>query len=237
MSELNQSPDLKQSNEINEIASALNKAQSQIEDALKDSNNPFFKSKYATLQSVRNSIKKPFSDAGLSYIQSCGPIDQHGFVHVITKLMHTSGQWIEISSCAKPKSLDPQSVGSTITYLRRYSLSSVSGIATEEDDDGNAGSHDNKKKTNYITRDFDELKQELKSGENPWDTFVVRIGKESERGKTLGQLGLTINNSNLMYWTQIASKEKLGGPAADFVETCKKWVEFELSKNKNKNDS
>lgn len=148
---------MKTSEQINEIASALAKAQGLFENAKKDSANPFYKSKYSSLAEVTDTIKKPLSENGLSYIQfpfNGDRIKQTKIIDtrqntstetnvhevgVSTRLMHSSGQWIEGSVTAFPKDDTPQAVGSTITYLRRYSLTSVLGIATE-DDDGAAAS-------------------------------------------------------------------------------------------------
>lgn len=126
------------SDSINELAAALSKAQSVMESALKDATNPFFKSKYADLSSVWNACKKPLTDNGLCIVQQLGgDVDQ---VTMTTILMHSSGQWIKSTAKAIPAKKDAQSIGSTATYLRRYGLSALVGICTE-DDDGNAASH------------------------------------------------------------------------------------------------
>lgn len=120
------------SESINEIAAALAKAQAEIGGALKQSANPFFKSKYADLASVREACNGPLTKHGIAYVQS--PSTNGAAVTVETRLMHTSGQWIagEVSCTAKDDS--PQAVGSAITYLRRYALQSFAGVAPEDDD-------------------------------------------------------------------------------------------------------
>ena len=128
---------MNKSEQINELAVALSKAQGDIKGALKDSSNPFFKSKYADLASVWEAFRSPFSKNGLSLIQL--PTLKEGQVHVETVLLHSSGQWISDTLSATPKDASPQAVGSTITYLRRYGAQSVAGVCPE-DDDGNAGS-------------------------------------------------------------------------------------------------
>lgn len=74
-------------------------------------------------------------------------VDTNGVVHVDTLLMHESGEWIRSSISLKPKADDPQSIGSAITYGRRYSLGAILGVASEDDDDGNSagGKGDQKK--------------------------------------------------------------------------------------------
>lgn len=125
-----------QSEQINEVASALAKAQGMMESALKDSDNPFFKSKYASLDAVWNAIRKPLSSNGLSVIQTIEGIGDT--INITTTLAHSSGQWISSTFpliAGRPK---PQELGSVITYMRRYALSSLVGVTADEDDDGNA---------------------------------------------------------------------------------------------------
>lgn len=123
---------MEKSEQINEIATALNKAQDEMGGAAKDAKNPFFKSKYADLSSVVKAVKEPFASNGLSYSQF--PIYQDGLVGVETILMHTSGQWISSVLLLPMTKKDPQAAGSAITYARRYSLQAVAGIPSEDDD-------------------------------------------------------------------------------------------------------
>ena len=125
------------STEINEIATALAKAQAAMDNASKDRTNPAFKSKYADMASVRDAVNGPLSSHGIAYVQA--PATTADGVTVETRLIHSSGQWLASVVGAAPKAYDPQSIGSAITYLRRYSLMAMVGIAPE-DDDGNASS-------------------------------------------------------------------------------------------------
>lgn len=118
--------------EINELATALCQAQSQMGGAVKDSSNPFFKSNYADLTSVIKAIKQPFSDNGLSYSQF--PVSDDNGIGVATILMHTSGQWLKFEYTLPMVKRDPQAAGSAITYARRYALQSIAGIPTADDD-------------------------------------------------------------------------------------------------------
>ena len=130
-----------QSEQINELATALAKAQGAMEGALKDSSNPFFKSKYADLASVWSACRKALTDNGLSVVQlTSNSFDIIDAIQVTTQLCHSSGQWISASLTMKPVKTDPQSVGSLLTYMRRYGLSAMVGIAPKDDDDGNAAS-------------------------------------------------------------------------------------------------
>jgi len=127
------------SENINELAAALAKAQSKIIGALKDSSNPFFKSSYADLASVWDAIRGPLSENGLAVSQCIGIHDgPNGEICEIlqTTLMHSSGQWIDSFALVKPVKNDPQSQGSAITYMRRYALAAITGCP-QIDDDGN----------------------------------------------------------------------------------------------------
>lgn len=131
---------MEQSASIAKLSEALSKAQGVMEKASKDSSNPFFKSKYADLASVWDACRKPLTDHGLSIVQTADFIVDHpDLVCIETMLCHSSGEWLKGKLAVKPVKNDPQSVGSCITYLRRYSLQSMVGIAPE-DDDGNAAS-------------------------------------------------------------------------------------------------
>jgi hypothetical protein len=132
------------SKEINELASALSKAQAQLNHAKKGSVNPFFKSKYADLTSIIEALKTPFAENNLSYTQLAE--SENGSVKITTILMHSSGQWIKGVLPLKPVKEDPQAYGSAITYGRRYGLQSIAGISSDEDDDGNAASAPQKDK-------------------------------------------------------------------------------------------
>ena len=137
---LNLGAKMNKSESIAGLAAALAKAQGAMKGALKDSANPFFKSKYADLASVVDAIRAAFSANGLSYIQTVEPSDKDE-VRVETTLLHSSGEWISCGVLALPVSkVDAQGYGSALTYCRRYSLSAAAGVSTELDDDGNAAS-------------------------------------------------------------------------------------------------
>lgn len=129
-----------QSDQINEIAAALAKAQAKIKNAKKSSDNPFFKSKYADLAEVSDACKGPLSENGIAVMQ--GPLSRDKRVGVRTMLAHSSGQWVACTMLATPKDDGPQAVGSVVTYLRRYTLASMTGVATEDDDGEKAQGRD-----------------------------------------------------------------------------------------------
>ena len=123
---------MERSETINELATALAVAQGTIEGAVKDSANPFFKSKYADLASVWDAIRAPLSANGLSVMQL--PSAEGAKVTITTLLAHKSGQWIQSALTMTAKEDTPQAVGSAITYARRYALQSIAGVAPEDDD-------------------------------------------------------------------------------------------------------
>lgn len=124
---------MNQSETINELAAALAIAQGEISHAVKDSENPHFRNKYADLASIWDAVRAPLSKAGLSVTQ-CPMSD--GTRHWLrTTLLHKSGQWIA-SECPLIGGADMQKLGSALTYARRYALAAIAGVA-QDDDDGN----------------------------------------------------------------------------------------------------
>jgi len=125
---------MKQSESITDLATALCLAQAEMGGAIKDSNNPFFKSSYADLTSVIKVIKEPFAKYGLSFVQL--PVTSAGGngIGVSTMLMHKSGQWLQSEYLLPMDKVTPQGAGSAITYARRYALQSLVGIPSVDDD-------------------------------------------------------------------------------------------------------
>jgi hypothetical protein len=120
---MNSSPELK------ELATALAKAQGVMEGAKKDAANPFFKSRYADLESVWNACRLALTANGLSVVQG---MNDQGFLS--TRLLHSSGQWLEGFTPVKAKDDSPQALGSALTYARRYGLAAIAGIHQTDDD-------------------------------------------------------------------------------------------------------
>jgi hypothetical protein len=120
------------SEQINEIAAALAKAQGVMDAASKDSANPHFKAKFASLASAREAIRKPLSENGIAYIQTLRT--NEGAVEVDTRLIHSSGQFIGDTLRVPLAQATPQGVGSASSYGRRYALMAIVGLAAEDDD-------------------------------------------------------------------------------------------------------
>ncbi len=124
---------MNQSEQINELASALIKVQANLKPAHKDSENPFFKSSYASLTSVWEACRKLLTDNNLAVVQTTSAQDADS-VTVQTTLVHSSGQWIRGELRMRPQKNDPQGIGSAISYSRRYSLAAMVGVCPEDDD-------------------------------------------------------------------------------------------------------
>jgi hypothetical protein len=122
------------SEQINELVTALAKAQAEMQNAPYNQTNPAFKSKYADLASIRDATIPSLTKHGLSLFQMT-KLNGEG-MSLVTRLAHSSGQWIE-STYPLPIADRPHVMGSAITYARRYSWAAICGIAAEADDDGN----------------------------------------------------------------------------------------------------
>lgn len=123
---------MNKSENIKSIAGALVKFQASVSKVLKEAKNPFFKSKYASLANILDTIQAPLSECGLAISQF--PDEDK----LTTIIIHSeSGEWME-SSYTMPvaKQNDPQAMGSAITYARRYALGSILNLNIDDDDDG-----------------------------------------------------------------------------------------------------
>ena len=129
---------LNASENLADLAAALCAVQGELKPAIKQADNPFFKSKYVDLPGVWEAIRPLLAKNGLSVVQTFtasadGPT-------IVTTLMHKSGQWVSSELYLEPAKSDPQGVGRAITYGRRYALAAMVGVVADEDDDGNAAS-------------------------------------------------------------------------------------------------
>lgn len=136
------------SDEITALAGALAKAQGAMTDPKRTSENPYFKSSYADLGEVVKVSREPLSKNGLSVVQTVASNTE--VVAVTTTLLHESGQWMsDTASFPLGDKTTIQQVGSVVTYLRRYSLMAILGLAPV-DDDGNSGPEVEKPKERAI---------------------------------------------------------------------------------------
>ena len=133
---------MNRSESINELATALAKAQSEMAGAKKDAENLAFKrgdkvSKYADLASVWEAARPALTKYGLSVMQFTVPSERNE-MQVETTVLHMSGQWASGIIAIPVDKLNAHGYASALTYCRRLGLAAAVGIAPEEDDDGNA---------------------------------------------------------------------------------------------------
>ena len=152
---------MEKSESIKNIAMALVKFQSLVGKIKKDSNNPFFKSKYAALPDILDSIQQPLIESGLTVNQF--PTGQHGLT---TILLHESGEYMLDTYEMSPTKNDPQGIGSCITYQRRYALGAILSLNIDEDDDGNAASTPN----NFQNKNNGQPDNNQQEDNKPWLT-------------------------------------------------------------------
>lgn len=120
------------------LFAALAQAQGEVENATKASTNPHFKSRYADLAEVLNTVRPVFTKHGLAIVQST---ESNGeMVSVTTAIVHKEGGYVSSVASCVPAKWDGQGVGASTTYLRRYALAAMCGIA-QEDDDGQSAAH------------------------------------------------------------------------------------------------
>lgn len=182
---------MEKSPSIKNIAGALILFHMKVESIKKDANNPFFKSKYASLSNILEHIQVPLSESGLAFSQV--PTGEGGLT---TMLMHAeSGEFIIGEYIMKPSKNDPQGLGSAITYQRRYALCAVLGLNIEDDDDGNSASgrngqvdkkgdkQDDKPWLNEGTKEFTGAIEKMKAGKSSIEALkkFFRISKEIEQ--------------------------------------------------------
>jgi hypothetical protein len=156
------------------IAAALAKAQTEMGKALKQANNPHFRSKYADLGNVMDACMPALNDNGIAVIQPIGQ-DEHG-TYVETVLLHISGE--ELRSrvpliIGKP---DMQGFGSAVTYARRYGLMAMAGIAPE-DDDGNAAAANPKREERRAPTPAPEPLEDMETFNAKVNAAVFALGK------------------------------------------------------------
>lgn len=136
---------MERSENIGALAGALAKAQGQFRQPKKTRDvkvqtktGGSYTFKYAELDEILDCVRKPLSENGLAVMQL--PTIHEGWIEIKTLIVHDSGEWLsEVMSC-RPEAMELQKLGGAITYLRRYSLQSILGLAADDDDDGNAAS-------------------------------------------------------------------------------------------------
>jgi hypothetical protein len=163
---------MEKSTSIKEIAKALLLFHSKVQKIAKSEINPFFKSKYADLPAILDSIQDPLQESGLSFCQF--PEENS----LTTILMHgESGEFLQGTYNLHAEKINPQGLGSAITYARRYALGAILGLNVDNDDDGNKGSEP-KKVTPFIQKPKDILVQNSTNWNN-----IIKAMTEGVSGK------------------------------------------------------
>ena len=211
---------MKMSESIADLSAALSLAQAAMKCAIKDNVNPHFKSKYATLASHVEAIKAPLAANGLSYSQF--PVTSEAGVGVETILMHSSGQWISGEPYFVPvDKQNAQGVGSALTYCRRYSLAAITGIAPDDDDDGNAAAvaapYIDKERPNTATQSAKDVFDNMDDEEKDFiRSHAAAITALYPLGDLLGYLEKANldNEEKLALWSQLRSEIRTAIKAA-----------------------
>lgn len=216
---------MNKSESITELNKALANFHKEVKQPMKDANNPFFKSKYVPLENVVEAIDDVAPKFGLTYSQYPVTTDD-GKVGISTVLLHESGEFIEYPpATTKPDKNTPQGVGSALTYMRRYSLSAVFGITSDQDDDGNEASgkrnNQNSQRQNYkqnnapkmaSSQTIGTLKQQIINITN----LMKEYGKANSQQEVEGKFGvngydLTEEAATQIIQTIIATAKKYNG--------------------------
>lgn len=192
-------------NGIGQLVAALALAQTEFKPVTKDTVNPFFKSKYADLATIIAATQPALSKNGLVVLQIAS-VDEHAKqAGVRTILAHSSGQMIEAQlmlPAAQGTKFDAQTVGSAITYSRRYAMQSILGVSADADDDanaasGNTGSREQAKELgDKKVKEFEDKKKSVAvKGETP-NLFYTWFN-ESQTARIEGDIDLMHRNRDL----------------------------------------
>jgi hypothetical protein len=203
---------IKHSESVKELAAALAKAQGSMTAAKMDAVNPFLKNKYADLGSIIQAARKPLSDNGLAFTQH--PTMSEAAVTVTTFLAHASGEWIESEITlpldgSKGMSL-AQSMGSIITYLRRYTLAAILGIYADEDTDGNESKSAKKEQP----KPEEQPAQPQPSDAKPWTSEFIPLKMAQAEVSSDGTHYMDLPTEKLSYMANNIVKT-LGKPDLD----------------------
>jgi hypothetical protein len=202
---------IRTSEQIEVLSAALTAAQSKFGAALKDSDNPFFKSKYADLSSVIQATLAHLNAEGIACMQhpqltySGEGETREALVTVTTRLQHKSGQWME-SDLSVPARLrnnfDAQSVGSGVTYACRYALQSICCVP-REDDDGNAatGNTGSKEAAQAVAKE--KIASAAKAGNKTAQAAQKREEQASQKVTTLFYSYPSSHNGHFAEWLNI----------------------------------
>ncbi len=121
-----------QSAVINDLVTALSKAQGHYPSIGADRENPYFKSNYADLDMILKAIRPALSSNGLSFVQDTR-FTQDGSTILHSRIYHATGQWLETRARILPVKNTPQEYGSCLTYNKRYQAMALLGVTVAKD--------------------------------------------------------------------------------------------------------
>lgn len=198
--------------ETDKINAALVKAHAAMAPVIADASNEFLKTKYATLGAVLKVVMPPLHAHGMTIIQGGDPSNDGGLL-VTTRLIHESGQWLEMSCPAPLTKKDGHGLGSAITYARRYNLLAFAGVA-QEDDDGNSASNiaekdrrDKESLQAVVDSQLKEIGELIHLLDAPEDKVAATCRKYSE-DRTSSPEGLMKNEAKAMITAMRAAVKK-----------------------------
>lgn len=165
--------------EVKNLFTAFHKAQADLKTVHKDATNPFFKSKYATLESVVDAAKPSLTANGLSFTQAPGELQENA-ITVSTMIMHVSGEWMRSDFQMPLAKKDPQGTGAAISYACRYALMAVLGLPATDDDAESSVDRNDKKKETINTSIIDSARVAAKGGNSSLDDFLKLSNKEKK---------------------------------------------------------
>ena len=186
---------MKRSESYSSIIKAMVKVQSELQTVKKDRINPFAESSYATLDAILNELLPKLNSNGIVLTQE--PIFKESEtamkIGIETTLFHESGEWISYDpffmQLEKGSKMNmAQSAGSIITYAKRYAVSSIFGISTDEDKDGVQATPNDKKQNNYDNK----KNQDSKNNDNEF--FKNKKELENRIREVAKQTGSTFEN-------------------------------------------
>jgi hypothetical protein len=216
---------VKQSESIGKLAAALTAAHAEITAVAKDATNPHFKNKYASLDTILAHVRPILTKHGLALVQGMTTphADEHGVMRtfcVETMLLHSSGEFMTNAAIMPVVKHDPQGVGGALTYGRRYGVSALLSIATEEDDDGN-GSGQRPMMGGRKSRDVGEHRTPVRTddaqGDSPTEKQTAFLAR-------LMQSHVFTDAERRKVEVQVTSKQR----AKDAIE----WAQAEMAKRK-----
>jgi len=185
----------------------------ELQNVAKTADNPYFKSKYAPLEAIIDATRAVLAKHKLA-IQHL-PVFEDGKAGVITRIVHCNGVTEDSTLLLPLKDQSPQGVGSAITYARRYSLSAVLGIASEEDDDGNVSTGLHKKEAV-----FDQKKARPRTEEDERPAVAKILDRKDEVPRPAGAVSTVWRNLDLKD-ARVAAKSKDGSP--------RKWTLYSVT--------